>query len=385
MIATTRSLAELEAQCRGAGIAVPLGASREQLFDLLRDHTGADLTLQLDPMRARDLRSEIDWTALGFSRFAPIARYFTDEWVMEPKLDGVRVRLHLGESTNSLITGRRSVKTFAYTNRSDNFPHLRDALVPELAGTTLDGELLAPSGRIRSHTGTWTDSLLNASVALCNSNPGDSVRTQVFFGKAQFFAFDVLTMKGSSAIQRLPLEVRRQRLRVAVDMLRLEYPGCAVHLVPQLPSNAGSIERSIKLGFEGVMVKRLSSPYQPGKRSQHWLKVKSFSTADAFVCGYNPGKNGNAGLVGSLDLAVRRLDGTDHPVAQVGNLSHEMRVAISADGGTLKPEFFGTVIEFSCQGLTKSGRARHASMVRIRPDKVANDCGEDQLDGFPNV
>jgi ATP-dependent DNA ligase len=30
----------------------------------------------------------------------------------------------------------------------------------------------------------------------------------------------------------------------------------------------------MRLGLEGMMAKRLDSPYFPGKRSRHWLKIK---------------------------------------------------------------------------------------------------------------
>jgi hypothetical protein len=43
-------------------------------------------------------------------------------------------------------------------------------------------------------------------------------------------------------------------------------------------------------GLEGVVAKRLTSPYQPGQRSRAW-KVRTRATADAVV----------GGVIGSLD------------------------------------------------------------------------------------
>jgi bifunctional non-homologous end joining protein LigD len=385
MITTTRSLDELVSECLRVGIKPPAFASREQLFDLLRDQLGTtDPSLEVDPMKAQDLKSKINWQAKGTARFAGISQFLTPQWVAEPKLDGCRLRMFLGATANSLNTGRRSVKTFAYLNRSDNFPHLRDAAVASLAGTVLDGEILAPSGKIQTHTGMWTDSLLNASVALVNSKPTGSVQTQKRFGKATYWVFDVLAVSGNN-VQHCTYDERRRLLEHTVELLNVHYPECQIKIVPQMPATMESIQASLGAGFEGVMLKLRNGSYLPGKRSNLWQKVKVMSTADAFVVGYSPGENSNDGLVGSLELAVICPDGTVRAFAQVGNLTDDMRQAISAPDGSLKRDFYGTVIEVMAQGLGKNGRTRHAHMVRIRPDKLAAECTEDQLDLFMDV
>ncbi len=335
-------------------------------------------------MRARDLRSRINWNADGDARFCDILEYFTSEWIMEAKLDGCRVRLRLGELSNRVTSARRSKRTSNYTDRSDNFPHLRDAVVPALSDTVIEGELLAPGPMLQTHTGTWTDSLLNASVALTNSNPLGAALTQERFGKAQFHAFDVLAFKNIPVLD-LPLRQRRDLLVYITATISSHHPESQVSPVPRLPSCAASIDHFVARGYEGVVIKHEESTYEIGKRSKRWLKAKPFSSADAFICGYSPGLHGNAGKVGSLDVAVRRKDGSDRPVAQLGNLSASFRQEISAGDGSLRQEFYGLVVEFSAQGLTKSGRARHGSMIRVRPDKSPDECTEDQLHGFPKV
>jgi bifunctional non-homologous end joining protein LigD len=331
--------------------------------------------LYLPQMKASDLRSQIDWSATGASRFSGITEYFSSGWIMEPKYDGARLRVEFGSLTNQV---RSSV------DRAGNFPHLASAVVPALRNTVLEGELLAPSRVLETHRGTWTNSLLNASVALVNSNPVGSVLTQRRFGKAQLHVFDILSCQGVLTLE-LSLAERRQLLESVVTEVKAVHPGCEIHLIPQLSSSAASIESSVASGHEGVMIKYLSSRYLPGKRTKWWFKAKSFSTAEAFICGYAPGKNGNLGQVGSLNLAVERENGSVRPCAQVGNLSADLRATLTAPDGSLRPECYGMVVEFSCQGLQKSGRARHASLVRLRPDKTADECFEGQLDGFPSV
>ena len=114
------------------------------------------------------------------------------------------------------------------------------------------------------------------------------------------------------------------------------------------------------------------------------MKIKTFSTADAFVTGWAPGEHANEGMVGSLELSI--LKGEDVvPVAQVGNLSDDFRKEITAEDGSLKSEWYSQVVEFQGQGIGKNGRVRHAHMVRLRPDKEMKDCTSEQLDVFPRV
>lgn len=408
MVVTSRRIDQLQQQCRDLGVAFDSSDGRESLMDKLREAIGSfDPDVELDPMKCYDLKKEISWGSEDPFK-AITSKYLNADFVAEPKLDGARMRLFLGLKGSTMNSGRRSVKTFAYTDRTQNFPHLAQIAIPELMGTVLDGELLAPTGKIQTHTGTWTNSLLNASVALVNSNPVGSRQTQERFGKAQFWVFDVMQFKGED-ITHLPYFQRRTVLEKLVKLIQSKYPDCEMRIVPQFEATADVIVKSIEEGFEGVVLKKKTGPYQFGKRSKNWLKIKTFSTADAFIVGWAAGENTNTGLVGSLDLAVleevtqeewnslpsnRRAANFDstpsvfykvRPVAQVGNLIHDWRKHITADNGSLKSEFYGAVIEFAAQGLGKNGRARHAHMLRLRPDKSMLDCMSDQLDIFPAV
>lgn len=421
-VVTTRRIEDLRQECEAAGIEIdPNWTSRLQYMDALREHLGGyDAGMQLDPMKAYDLKKKIDWSERDpEKKYAGIAQFLNEDWVAEQKLDGVRQRLFLGLKGNTLNSGRRSVKTYAYTSKTDNFPQFRDAVVPaNLVGTILDCELLAPSDKMQiTGSKTVTDSLLNASVALVNCGPEKAVATQQKYGSAKLYVFDILAVVLEDGdildLTDRPYWERRIRLESAIYSLREANPGLEIHLLPQLPATAETIEQSMRDGYEGVVLKKLDSPYLAGKRSQKaWCKVKTFSTADAFIVGYNAGENANTGMVGSLDLAVfeevsaeefslcaaevaqwplymKALVGDRiylaRPVAQVGNLLHDWRKEISNPDGSLKDEWYGKVIEWTAQGLGKNGRARHASMDRLRPDKTPMDCLADQLEIFPRV
>jgi len=55
-------------------------------------------------------------------------------------------------------------------------------------------------------------------------------------------------------------------------------------------------------GLDGVVAKRLTDGYQPGKRG--WAKIKHARTADCVVAGFRWHKNGPGTMVGSLLLGL---------------------------------------------------------------------------------
>ena len=61
---------------------------------------------------------------------------------------------------------------------------------------------------------------------------------------------------------------------------------------------------SVRDGLEGVVVKRLDSPYQPGRRSPAWLKIKNRRLLDVVVGGISPGRGHRTGRIGSLLVGI---------------------------------------------------------------------------------
>jgi ATP-dependent DNA ligase len=390
-----RSLSDLQKQASQAGIVIQ-GKSREQLMDALRDKLGTpDPDLQIDPMKAKDLKNDIAWGTED--PFAGISKYLTSAYVVEPKLDGARVRLFLGETQNSLNTGRRSDLTYAYIERADNFPHLRDAVVSELNGTIIDAELMMPPGTsIETKPGDFTKGPLNTIMAVLNINADAAVARQAKYGNATMWAFDVLAVKGESVMHK-PLAERRKMLELVVERLQLLTPN--VVAIPQFEATATNIQAFLDAGYEGGMIKRTAATYQPNKRSADWLKVKRMSTGDFFIIGSTPGKGKNEGKVGSLKLAYydeSKLDkslpvkeGFEAAVVYCADMrgfdDATMDMLTDPETGDVKDEFIGRVVEVMAQGRTKNERLRHPHFVRWREDKRYFDCDRTQLELFTEV
>lgn len=388
-----RSLTDLVAAAHTAGLAeVNDTWHRAEIMDALRQKTGSfDPDLQIDPQKACDLKGKITWGSEA--PFAGLGEYLNDKWVLEPKLDGARLRLFLGSTGNSMNSGRRSDVTYAYIDRSDNFPHLRDTVVKEFAGTVLDGELMPPCASLTTVTGVTTKGTLNSAMALLNVNPAASVATQEKYGKAIFMVFDILAFQGESTAH-LPLSERRVMVEQIVGVLHELEP--AFQIVSQFDATEANIQQCLDAGFEGAMLKRRASLYQAGKRSSDWQKVKRMSTGDFFIIGSVPGKGRNEGKVGSMQVAWWKPSEAPHlPTwgnstvycADVAGISDAFRDELTDPAtGEVKAEWLGRVIEVMGQGKTKNGRIRHPHFVRVRPDKEAVDCTADcSIDLFEEV
>ena len=59
------------------------------------------------------------------------------------------------------------------------------------------------------------------------------------------------------------------------------------------------------LGLEGIVCKRVDSPYRPGIRSPEWRKVKHQRTQEVVLGGWLPGQGARTGELGALLLGIR--------------------------------------------------------------------------------
>jgi len=112
----------------------------------------------------------------------------------------------------------------------------------------------------------------------------------------------------------------------------------------------------IDQGEEGIVVKTHTGVYEY-KRSRQWLKVKKFETLDAKVTGWQYGTGKNANVMGKLncilDSGIRFNVGS--------GFSDQERI----DFMTNTP----IIIEVDYQDMTKDGKPRFGTFVRIRDDK----------------
>jgi bifunctional non-homologous end joining protein LigD len=197
-----------------------------------------------------------------------------------------------------------------------------------------------------------------------------------------YVIFDLLYRDGHST---MPLAyVERRRL---LEELKLK--GRFWQTPPSTPGDGeATLAASVKLGLEGVMAKRLDSTYQPGQRSDAWLKIKNHQGQELVIGGWLPGQGSRSGRVGAL--LVGYYDGprlvyagkvgtgfTEKMLDRLQALLEPLRRAGSpfVEGSVLpKGAIFvepKLVAEFEFSEWTRSGHLRQPSFKGLREDKDA--------------
>jgi bifunctional non-homologous end joining protein LigD len=70
--------------------------------------------------------------------------------------------------------------------------------------------------------------------------------------------------------------------------------------------------------LEGIIAKRLDSPYEPGRRSPAWLKVKIIQRQEFVIGGWTSESTGLADRVGTMLLGYYDCEGKLHYAGHVG-------------------------------------------------------------------
>jgi ATP-dependent DNA ligase len=184
----------------------------------------------------------------------------TGNWQYEPKWDGFRSVIE-NDGGELAVWSRNGRPLLRY------FPELEPLGARLPPHSALDGEIvLEQHGR------------LEFDLLQMRLHPAESrVRKLAAEIPARFIAFDVLLWKGE-AVWKLPFQQRRRRL----ERLKLPF---AVSDASRDPEQARRwLARLESLGLDGIVCKRLDSPYLPGSRDAV-VKVKHHRTADCVVAG----------------------------------------------------------------------------------------------------
>lgn len=206
---------------------------------------------------------------------------FDDErWAFEPKWDGMRVLL-------TIDRGEVSARSRTDRDVTVSFPEL--AGVREIADTALlDGEVVSLDDQGRPSFGR-----LQQRFGIGDAREA-AVRAREV--PAFYVVFDVLHLGGIDA-WTLPFRQRRELLEELVD------DGPTWRLTPSGVGHGRAwLDVAREQGLEGIMAKRLDRPYEPGRRSDAWRKIKIRHAQEFAVCGWTPGSGRRVGVLGSLVL-----------------------------------------------------------------------------------
>jgi bifunctional non-homologous end joining protein LigD len=192
-----------------------------------------------------------------------------DNWLYEPKLDGYRV-IAIVRDGQVQLQSRRGLD---YTKA---FPEVVADLEAQPARNfILDGEIVALDTGGRPSF----NALQNRAQLKTEREIGQGRQE----APVVLLCFDLLHFAGLNLRGARYLERRRWLTQCLM-------PSSNLQLVHTSTDGEKLYEASLASGFEGVVAKRKDSTYQPGKRSNAWLKLKSTKTAEFVVGGYTRGK-----------------------------------------------------------------------------------------------
>ncbi len=121
-----------------------------------------------------------------------------------------------------------------------------------------------------------------------------AVRARVAETPVDYVIFDLLHLDGRSTRELPYLERRELLASLELDGPRWQTPSHHVGGGREL------FEAARRQGLEGVVGKRLDSPYRPGKRTGEWIKARVWKRQEFVIGGYIPGEGSRAERVGSL-------------------------------------------------------------------------------------
>ena len=196
----------------------------------------------------------------------------SDDWWAERKMDGVRYMVHIDNGHVTALRGRNSTHTVLPPRLQQEFAAFKTGL------WVFDGELV---------DGT-----------LC--------------------LFD-LPVAGTHVSLSTPYQIRRK----ALDVFFAKWaPGDSIQLVVcarTTDEKQALLDEMIAKDCEGVMFKKITGTYRPGKRTDTMLKHKFVKTVDAIVtrmnvdgkdnCAYGVFKDGKIVEIGKSSIIGKRGDG----------------------------------------------------------------------------
>lgn len=214
----------------------------------------------------------------------------------EVKWDGVRAiaTVRAGDLRLSARTG---------TDITPRYPEL--AAVPSGAAAgdlVLDGEVVAFDDRGRPSFERLQSRMHLASPA--------AVEWRLRELPVTYVAFDLLYAGGRSLLAR----TYRDRRALLAD-LELEGPAWRAPAHRE-GDGAALLAATAEQGLEGVVAKRLDSPYEPGRRSGAWIKVKNHGAQDVVIGGFTRGEGARAASLGALTVGT--WDATPEQATQRG-------------------------------------------------------------------
>lgn len=317
-------------------------------------------------------------------------------WFAQLKKDGALYMFVKGMHGENYLFGRTVSKTTGLlTEKSANVPHIISVLSQIPNGTVLLGEIYYP-GKTSKDVVSIMGCLADKAIERQNGN----------YGPIHYYVYDCLVYSGYSLL-KVENFIRYQVTKNLFNQYSLFRP--ELELAAVVEENIyTSIGAALAAGEEGMVVKKKTALYEPGKRPQTMLKAKQVDYIDAVIIGFkdpvkeytgkeienwqywNKGghfvtgfyyndpeaipvtKHYYYGWKNAIEIGAYDENGNIHSIGTIASgLTDSMREDMS-----LYPEkYLNKVVEIQCMMKDNTEKTlRHGFFLRIREDKNANEC-----------
>lgn len=197
-------------------------------------------------------------------------------WTYEPKYDGIRVLAFATTDSVTLVTRNGN-------DKATQFPEIVAALKKLVSRVrrplVLDGEIVAINDGAPARF-QELQNRMHVKETAAIERYRDSAPTA-------FIVFDML-MDGTDVIVGEPWKDRRALLEKRIG----RHVSDRIQITPSTIDKGDKVlAEARKLGWEGIIAKKIGSVYQPGVRSRDWLKLKIEFRQEFVVGGYTEPRN----------------------------------------------------------------------------------------------
>lgn len=232
----------------------------------------------------------------------------------QPKLDGFRLQVHINKQSKEIFFYSRNL-----VNMTPMFPELTHAAEQlNIENAIFEGEAIV----FDESTGAFLP--FQETVKRKRKHDIEEVAQQF---PLKLFVFDLLYLNGESMLNKSH-ETRR---KLAAAFLSENHRDTISLIDEKIVTTGTELEdyflTCLEEGLEGLVVKKMSAHYQPGKRNFNWIKLKRTQesgtltdTIDAVVLGYYHGRGRRAAFgIGAFLIGVynKRSDRFE-TIAKVG-------------------------------------------------------------------
>jgi DNA ligase D-like protein (predicted ligase)/DNA ligase D-like protein (predicted 3'-phosphoesterase) len=302
--------------------------------------------------------------------------FSSKDWIFEVKWDGIRAICYVYDDL--------SIKSRNQKELRDNFPELHE-LQNLTKNIVLDGEIIIlREGKID----------FQSLIKRVQASGGFEIESLSKSFPATYVVFDVLELEGKPLVDKSLLE------RKAILKNQVKEGRYVIHSLFADGEGEAYYKAVIDKGLEGIVAKKKQSPYESGRRSNNWLRIKKVVTCDCVVFGYTEGKGRREKTFGALVLGL--YDKKQQPVfvGKVGtgftddtleNLTKTFQELKSEekilDVGDISDKITWLnpilICQVEYQSATEDNKLRLPRFRGLRFDKTPLECTLDQIKPSP--